>query len=204
MEDAGLRTWVDNMGNVHGRCDGLNPSEKALLIGSHLDTVIDAGLFDGPLGIISSISAMKLLNRTDRITKLRRPVEIIAFSDEEGVRFQTTFLGSAAIAGVLPVSTLDVHDKKYYVFVKFMFSSKDLTLLTNVETIFSGVSVKGALRQNSLEIDEESLLLLKYDPESVWGYIEVHIEQGPVLEATGLPVGLVEGIAGQARLKVTM
>nr|XP_027086088.1 allantoate deiminase 2-like isoform X2 [Coffea arabica] len=179
MEDVGLKTWVDKMGNVHGRTEGINPSAKALLIGSHLDTVIDAGKFDGSLGIVCALSALKVLNMTNRMGRLRRPVEIIAFSDEEGVRFQSTFLGSAAIAGVLPASALHVHDK-------------------------SGVTVQDALRENSIETTEENLLELKYDPESVWGYIEVHIEQGPVLETIGLPLGSVKGIAGQTRLKVTV
>ncbi|XP_057812029.1 allantoate deiminase 2 [Salvia miltiorrhiza] len=179
MEDAGLQTWVDQMGNVHGRHEGLNPREKALLIGSHLDTVIDAGVFDGALGIITALSALKVLKIRGMLGNLKRPVEVIAFSDEEGVRFQSTFLGSAAIAGVLPVSTLQVHDK-------------------------SGVTVQGALRMNSIDISEDNLLQLKYDPESVYGYVEVHIEQGPVLENAGLPLGLVKGIAGQTRLKVTV
>ncbi|CAI9090668.1 OLC1v1025485C1 [Oldenlandia corymbosa var. corymbosa] len=143
------------------------------------DTVIDAGKFDGSLGIISSISALKVLKMTNRLVKLRRPVEVVAFSDEEGVRFQTTFLGSAAIAGVLPVSVLQINDK-------------------------SGVTVQAALKENSIKTTEENLLQLKYDPESVWGYVEVHIEQGPVLENVGLPLGLVKGIAGQTRLKVTV
>ncbi|KAK1397551.1 hypothetical protein POM88_007414 [Heracleum sosnowskyi] len=75
MEDAGLTTWVDSMGNVHGRVGGLNPSSKALLIGSHLDTVIDAGKFDGSLGIVSSLSALKVLHVNGRLEKLRWPVE---------------------------------------------------------------------------------------------------------------------------------
>lgn len=179
MRDAGLRTWTDQMGNVHGRVDGSNPTEKALLIGSHLDTVIDAGYFDGSLGIISAISALKVLKETRQLGRLKQPVEVIAFSDEEGVRFQSTFLGSAAIAGTLPVSTLHIHDK-------------------------GGMTVQDALRENSIDITEESLLKLKYDPESVSAYIEVHIEQGPVLENLGLPLGLVKGIAGQTRLKVTV
>ncbi|KAM7500395.1 hypothetical protein LguiA_024809 [Lonicera macranthoides] len=178
MEDVGLITWVDQMGNVHGRTKG-TASGKALLIGSHLDTVIDAGIFDGSLGIVSALSALKVLNVTGRLGKLKRPVEVIAFSDEEGVRFQSTFLGSAAIAGILPVSALHIHDK-------------------------SGVTVQGALKENSIETAEENLLQLKYDPDSVWGYIEVHIEQGPVLELAGLPLGVVKGIAGQTRLKVTV
>lgn len=179
MEDAGLKTWIDLMGNVHGRVEGTSPTEKSLLIGSHLDTVIDAGEFDGSLGIICALTALKVLNRTNGMGRLKRPVEVIAFSDEEGVRFQSTFLGSAAIAGILPVSTLHINDK-------------------------SGVTVQAALRENSLGTTEESLVQLKYDPESVWGYIEVHIEQGPVLETLGLPLGLVKGIAGQTRLKVAV
>ncbi|XP_050260793.1 allantoate deiminase 2-like [Quercus robur] len=179
MEDAGLRTWVDQLGNLHGRVEGMNASAEALLIGSHLDTVVDAGIFDGSLGIISALSALKVLNVNGTMGKLRRPIEVIAFSDEEGVRFHSTFLGSAALAGVLPVTALQISDK-------------------------SGVTVQDALKENSLEITEENLLQLKYDPGSVWGYVEVHIEQGPVLEWLGFPLGVVKGIAGQTRLKVTV
>ncbi|XP_012088571.1 allantoate deiminase 1 isoform X2 [Jatropha curcas] len=177
MEDAGLMTWMDHMGNVHGRVEGSNPSAEALLIGSHLDTVVDAGIFDGSLGIISALSALKVLKSKGMLSKLKRPVEVIAFSDEEGVRFQSTFLGSAAVAGILPVTALQISDK-------------------------SGVTVQESLKEKSIGITEESLLQLKYDPRSVWGYIEVHIEQGPVLEWAGFPLGVVKGIAGQTRLKV--
>ncbi|KAK4564486.1 hypothetical protein RGQ29_006522 [Quercus rubra] len=179
MEDAGLRTWVDQLGNLRGRVEGMNASAEALLIGSHLDTVVDAGIFDGSLGIISALSALKVLNVNGTMGRLRRPIEVIAFSDEEGVRFHSTFLGSAALAGVLPVTALQISDK-------------------------SGVTVQDALKENSLEITEENLLQLKYDPGSVWGYVEVHIEQGPVLEWLGFPLGVVKGIAGQTRLKVTV
>ncbi|KAE8655605.1 putative allantoate deiminase [Hibiscus syriacus] len=218
MEDAGLRTWMDSMGNLHGRVEGMNPSAQALLIGSHmvapLDTVVDAGIFDGSLGIISAISALKALKSNGKLGELKRPV--ISFSDEEGVRFQSTFLGSAAVAGVLPLTALNTSDK-------------------------SGVTLQDVLKGNSIEITEESLLELKYDPSSVWGYIEVrspalhyfedkaisvilgystnnlaldleyfdsfmqlHIEQGPVLEWTGFPLAVVKGIAGQTRMKVTV
>ncbi|XVF46068.1 hypothetical protein PTKIN_Ptkin02bG0258200 [Pterospermum kingtungense] len=179
MEDAGLRTWVDSMGNLHGRVEAINASAQALLIGSHLDTVVDAGIFDGSLGIISAISALKVLKSNGKLGELKRPVEVIAFSDEEGVRFQSTFLGSAAVAGVLPVTALKISDK-------------------------SGVTVQDALKGNSIEIAEESLLQLKYDPASVWGYVELHIEQGPVLEWLGFPLGVVKGIAGQTRIKVSI
>ncbi|XP_077244418.1 allantoate amidohydrolase isoform X2 [Tasmannia lanceolata] len=179
MQDAGLRTWVDQMGNLRGRIEATNASAEALLIGSHLDTVIDAGKYDGSLGIICALSALKVLKISGKLEKLQRPVEVIAFSDEEGVRFQSTFLGSAAIAGILPVSALQITDK-------------------------SGVSVQDALKINSFEVTEESFLQLNYDARSVWGYIEVHIEQGPVLESLGHPLGVVEGIAGQTRLRVTV
>ncbi|KAK8504197.1 hypothetical protein V6N13_062556 [Hibiscus sabdariffa] len=179
MEDAGLRTWVDSMGNLHGRVEGMNTSAQALLIGSHMDTVVDAGIFDGSLGIISAISALKVLESNGKLGELKRPVEVIAFSDEEGVRFQSTFLGSAAVAGVLPVTALNISDK-------------------------SGVTVQDVLMGNAIEITEESLLEMKYDPASVWGYVELHIEQGPVLEWIGFPLAVVKGIAGQTRLKVTV
>ncbi|GAU43176.1 hypothetical protein TSUD_301420, partial [Trifolium subterraneum] len=179
MEDAGLRTWVDQMGNVHGRVEGANANTEALLIGSHMDTVIDAGKFDGALGIVSAISALKVMHVNGKLQNLRRPVEVIAFCDEEGVRFQTTFLGSGAIAGILSATTLEIPDKK-------------------------NVTIKDVLKENSIEATEESLLKLKYDPKSVWGYVELHIEQGPVLEQVGFPLGVVKGIAGQTRLKVTV
>ncbi|KAL3696793.1 hypothetical protein R1sor_010869 [Riccia sorocarpa] len=179
MADAGLFTWIDDMGNVHGRFDGMNSSAPALLIGSHMDTVIDAGRYDGALGIISAIAAVKALQRSGKLRDYPRPIEIIAFSDEEGVRFQTTFLGSGAVAGTLSPHLLQVKDKR-------------------------GTTVQQALEKLSFPGTVESLNNLKYEPESVWGYVEVHIEQGPVLEAKGLPLGVVDAIAGQTRLRVSM
>ncbi|XP_056159926.1 allantoate deiminase 2 isoform X3 [Syzygium oleosum] len=143
------------------------------------DTVVDAGIFDGSLGVVSAISALKVLKARGKLGNLLQPVEVIAFSDEEGIRFQSTFLGSAAVAGILPASALHFSDK-------------------------SGVTVQEALKENSIHTSEENLYNLKYDRDSVWGYVEVHIEQGPVLEWRGLPLGVVKGIAGQTRLKVTV
>ncbi|KAL6603683.1 hypothetical protein ACP70R_044044 [Stipagrostis hirtigluma subsp. patula] len=177
MKDAGLTTWVDQMGNIHGRFEPANSTKKALLFGSHMDTVIDAGKYDGSLGIICAISALKVLKVTGKLERLTRPVEVIAFSDEEGVRFQTTFLGSAAVAGTLPESILRVSDK-------------------------SGTTVQDVLKLNSFEATAAALGQVRYNPESVGSYIEVHIEQGPVLEALRYPLGVVKGIAGQTRLKV--
>ncbi|KAK6916975.1 Peptidase M20 [Dillenia turbinata] len=177
MEDAGLKTWVDQMGNVHGRTEGNNASSEALLLGSHLDTVIDAGIFDGSLGIVSALSAVKVLHINGKLGELVRPVEVIAFSDEEGVRFQSTFLGSAAVAGILPNSALQIMDKR-------------------------GLTLQDVLKEKMVETGADGLLQLKYDSASVWGYVEVHIEQGPVLESIGFPLAVVKGIAGQTRLKV--
>ncbi|KAJ7513463.1 hypothetical protein O6H91_23G000700 [Diphasiastrum complanatum] len=179
MIDAGLNTWIDEIGNIHGRTDGSNSSAPALLIGSHLDTVIGAGKYDGALGIVTAIAAVKSLNKKGKLFRFPRPIEIIAFSDEEGIRFQSTFLGSAAIAGTLSTQLLSVRDK-------------------------SGTTLRDSLHQASLKGSEESLLHLKYDKFAVWGYIEVHIEQGPVLEFKKIPLGVVEAIAGQTRLKVTL
>ncbi|PRQ30885.1 putative allantoate deiminase [Rosa chinensis] len=175
MEDARLQTWVDYLRNVHGRVESRNASAEALLLGSHLDTFVDAGIFDGSLGIISVLSALKVLSINGKLGELKRTIEVIAFSDEEGVRFQSTFIGSAAIAGILPVSALQITDK-------------------------SGVTIQDALKKNSIEVTEERLRQLRYDPKLVG----IHIEQGPVLEWVGFPLRIVEGIAGQTRLKVTM
>ncbi|KAK3131031.1 hypothetical protein QOZ80_6BG0501150 [Eleusine coracana subsp. coracana] len=177
MKDAGLTTWVDQMGNIHGRFEPVNSTKEALLFGSHMDTVIDAGMYDGSLGIISAISALKVLKATGKLQRLTRPVEVIAFSDEEGVRFQTTFLGSAAVAGTLPESILQVSDK-------------------------SGTTVQDVLKLNSFEATAAAISQARYSPESVGSYVEVHMEQGPVLEALRYPLGVVKGIAGQTRLKV--
>ncbi|KAA8538846.1 hypothetical protein F0562_025538 [Nyssa sinensis] len=165
IEDSSLITWVDQMGNVHGRVEGMNASVRALLIGSHLDTVIEVKIFDGSLGFISALFALKVLNITRRLGKPSRLVKVIAFRDEEGVKFQSTFLGNATIAGILLVSTLQICDK-------------------------SGVTVQDLLKENSIDITEENIFQLKYNLESVWGYVEVHIEQGPILESIGLPLGM--------------
>ncbi|CAL5049153.1 unnamed protein product [Urochloa decumbens] len=177
MKDAGLTTWVDQMGNIHGRFEPANSTKEALLMGSHMDTVIDAGMYDGSLGIICAISALKVLKVTGKLQRLTRPVEVIAFSDEEGVRFQTTFLGSAAVAGTLPESILQVSDK-------------------------SGTTVQDVLKTNSFEATAAAISQARYNPESVGSYVEIHMEQGPVLEALRYPLGVVKGIAGQTRLKV--
>lgn len=179
MEDAGMTTWVDNIGNFHGRVAGNNPSAPALLLGSHYDTVIDAGMYDGAFGIIAAIAAVKALHVGGHLETFPRPIEIIAFSDEEGVRFQSTYLGSAAIAGKFSEHLLSVVDK-------------------------SGTTLEAALKTTAFPGTAESISNIKYDANSVWGYVEVHIEQGPVLEKQGISVGIVGAIAGQTRLSVNL
>eukprot|EP00249_Psilotum_nudum_P021140 c27989_g1_i2 orf=778-2229(+) len=177
MRDAGLTTWVDHIGNVHGRVQGGNGSAPAILLGSHLDTVIDAGMYDGALGIISAIAAVKALRVSNKLNNFPRPIEVIAFSDEEGVRFQSTFLGSMALSGSFPMHLLQATDQ-------------------------SGITLQAALQGCSFDGTEDSLTQIKYNSDSIWGYVEVHIEQGPVLERQGIPLGVVVAIAGQTRLSV--
>jgi allantoate deiminase len=142
-----------------------------------LDTVIDAGRYDGALGIVAAIAAVKALKLEGKLKQFPRPIEIIAFSDEEGIRFHTTFLGSSAIAGTFQPRHLKNVDAR-------------------------GISIGAALRAASHPGTMESVSSQKYEPSSVWGYVELHIEQGPVLESHGLPLGVVEAIAGQTRLTV--
>jgi allantoate deiminase len=170
MIEAGMTVRIDNLNNIIGRYEGSKPDAPVLLIGSHLDTVIDGGKYDGMLGVISGIEIIRVLYEND--TRLENPLEIIGFCDEEGVRFHSTFLGSKAIAGTFSEESLQLKDEK-------------------------GISLAGALQQ--LGIAPHNYQLAALDPKKVLGYLELHIEQGPVLEAEGLPCGGVSGIAGASR-----
>ena len=181
MDDAGLRTWLDSVGNLHGRLESEeSKEEKILLLGSHIDTVVDGGAYDGTLGIVAAITAVKNLKMKLEAEEktLKRSVEVIAFSDEEGLRFKSTFLGSRAVSGsFLKHGYLDARDSKGY------------TLSSVLETV--GLS-------NSVE----DIANIAMKPEEVLGYVEVHIEQGPVLQSLNQPVGVVSAISGQTRLYV--
>ena len=181
MDDAGLRTWLDSVGNLHGRLESEeSKEEKVLLLGSHIDTVVDGGAYDGTLGIVAAITAVKNLKMKLEAEEktLKRSVEVIAFSDEEGLRFKSTFLGSRAVSGsFLKHGYLDARDSKGY------------TLSSVLETV--GLS-------NSVE----DIANIAMKPEEVLGYVEVHIEQGPVLQSLNQPVGVVSAISGQTRLYV--
>ena len=174
MREAGMQTRVDAIGNFIGRYDGVKPDAKIFLLGSHLDTVRNAGKFDGPLGVILAIACVEHLYRK----KIRLPfaIEVIGFSDEEGVRYQTAYLGSKVLAGC--------------------FDRKDLA-----GKDADGISLQDAIKK--FGGDAAKLKSARLNPKDLLGYIETHIEQGPVLEEKNLAVGIVSAIAGQTRAGVS-
>jgi allantoate deiminase len=171
MRDAGLEVRIDAVGNLRGRVEGSRPTAPALLLGSHLDSVRDAGRYDGPLGILVAIEAADRLRNGPQ--RLPFPVEVIAFADEEGLRFQTTYLGSCALAGSFDPAFLELVD------------ANGVTLRQAMEA-FGGKP--DALAATAL-LTGEAL-----------AYLEVHIEQGPYLESVEAPVGVVTAISGQSRI----
>ena len=167
MQQAGLRPWQDEAGNICGSLQGNNTSAGTLLVGSHLDTVPDAGKYDGILGVLLPITALRLLREQDEHFPFA--IDLIGFADEEGSRFGTTLLGSRAAAGSWHAD---------------WFALKDA----------AGISLKDALVDFGCDADAISSASRAAD--KLVGYLEIHIEQGPVLEAAGLPVGVVTSIAG--------
>ena len=173
MGEAGMEAGIDAVGNVVGRYEGTRPGLPALLVGSHIDTVRDAGRYDGNLGVLAAIEAVARLHAGGE--RLPFAVEVVAFGDEEGARFPVALTGSRAVAGVLDPASLDAEDN-------------------------AGVSVREAL----LRFGGDPLAIpgLARARDRVLGYVELHIEQGPVLEAEGLPIGIVTAIAGASRFTV--
>lgn len=173
MREAGMQTRVDAIGNLIGHYAGEKPDAKILLLGSHLDTVRNAGKFDGPLGVILAIACVEELHRQQ--IRLPFAIEVIGFADEEGVRYQTAYLGSKVLAGCFDASDLKLKDA-------------------------NGVAMAEAIRK--FEGDPMKLRSSRLDPKKLLGYVEAHIEQGPVLEKKNLAVGIVTAIAGQSRFKI--
>jgi allantoate deiminase len=171
MRAAGMTAERDEIGNLIGRYEGRG--EKTLILGSHLDTVRDAGKYDGPLGVMVALACVQRLH--DRGERLPFSVEVVAFADEEGLRFGTTFLGSSAYAGTFDESRLGLEDR-------------------------DGVTLARAIR--AFGGDPDALERGGRGSADLLGYCEVHIEQGPVLEREGLPVGVVTAINGQSRARV--
>jgi allantoate deiminase len=171
MKSLGMTVSVDEVGNLRGFYPGASPGAPRILMGSHLDTVPNAGAFDGILGVVLAAALV------DSLEGLKLPfgIEVVGFSEEEGVRFGVPFIGSRALVGRVDEELLGRKDGQ-------------------------GVSVRKAIQDFGLNPNEISRAALRDD---VLGYIEFHIEQGPVLENLGRPLGVVEAIVGQNRLEFT-
>jgi allantoate deiminase len=175
MRSAGMHAHLDAIGNVCGRYEGERPVLPCLMLGSHYDTVRDAGRWDGPLGLITAISCVADLHKRGR--RLPFAIEVVGFADEEGVRFASTLLGSRAVAGTFDASVLNARDN-------------------------TGLAMRDALVQFGL--DPEHIGAAARIRRELHGYIELHIEQGPVLETEQLPVGVVTAISGATRLAASL
>jgi len=171
MKSLGMTLSVDAVGNLRGFYPGASPGAPRILVGSHLDTVPNAGAFDGILGVVLAAALV------DSLEGLKLPfgIEVVGFSEEEGVRFGVPFIGSRALVGRVDEELLGRKDEH-------------------------GISVRKAIQDFGLNPNEISKAALRDD---VLGYIEFHIEQGPVLENLGRPLGVVEAIVGQNRLEFT-
>jgi allantoate deiminase len=175
MQDAGLAARIDALGSVAGRWDGQHPEQPALLVGSHIDTVVNAGRFDGTLGVVLGIVAIEAL-RAEGFTP-SCPIEVLAFGDEENARFPTNLSTAHALAGCYDPSWLDGRDAE-------------------------GVSLREALA--AFGGDPGGIDALARRPGSVRGYLEVHIEQGPLLEAENKSLGVVTAINGISRARMVV
>jgi allantoate deiminase len=173
MRDAGMSVRLDPLASVVGRYEGRDGAAKTLLIGSHIDSVRNAGRFDGPLGVVIAIEVVKAAFRAGK----RYPfaIEVVAFGDEEGVRFATTLGGSRALAGTFDEKALDELDE-------------------------NTISRREAL--TAFGCDPSRAAAETRSPDRTLGYVEVHIEQGPVLEKEDLPLGVVTTIDGVTRATV--
>lgn len=175
MREAGMQAGFDAAGNVVGRYDGTMPGTPALMLGSHLDSVRDGGRFDGPLGVVAGLAVVERLARAKR--RLPFPIEVIGFADEEGARFGGAVLGSAAVAGNAPANWRERRDA-------------------------NGVAAEAAVRDYGVDPDGIEAASRRTDPP--FAYLELHIEQGPALDATNTPLGCVTGIAGATRARITV
>ncbi len=174
MRHAGMVVREDNLGTLIGRYEGLHPGARTLMIGSHLDTVIDAGRYDGTLGVLLGLAAVEALAQQGR--RMPYAIEVVAFADEEGLRFHLPYLGSKAVAGVLTPQDMLHAD-------------------ANGVTIAQAITAYGG---NPVAVPDDARR-----PEDLLGYLEVHIEQGPLLESLGLPIGIVSAISGMFRAQIT-
>ena len=174
MRAAGMKVRRDNIGNLIGRYEADHSEAKTLLLGSHIDSVRDAGKYDGPLGVLIALAAVEQLHA--RRARLPFAIEVIAFADEEGLRFGSSYLCSKAVAGTFEPAMLQLTDA-------------------------DGITVAEAIR--AFGGDPDALDQAVYAPDDLLGYCEVHIEQGPLLESLDLPVGIVTAIQNQDRSAIS-
>jgi OHCU decarboxylase len=170
MREAGMQVTLDAIGNVVGRYASDRADAPTLMTGSHYDTVRNGGKYDGRLGILLPIVVVRYLHEHGEC--LPFDLEVIGFAEEEGVRFRSTFLGSSAVAGHFDTAVLEKTDA-------------------------DGISLRTALQEAGFDVN--AIASIARDPARLLGYVEVHIEQGPVLLERGLPVGIVTSIAGSSR-----
>ena len=175
MIEAGMTTWQDSVGNIWGRYTSAVPNAPRLIIGSHLDTVPNGGKYDGMLGVVAPVTLMAMFSGEGRQFPFH--IDIVGFCDEEGTRFGTTLLGSRALTGKWQDEWRRLKDE-------------------------DGISLEDAMKHFGLDFDAiNSATIAQTD---LLGYLELHIEQGPVLEQENLPVGVVNAIAGAKRFSLTV
>jgi len=172
LEELGLAVRYDDLGNIYGRYSGEEPDLPPLLLGSHLDTVYMGGKFDGTLGVIAGLEVLHRLRQAG--VKTRYPIELVAFSNEEGVRFQPAMLSSGVVAGAFSQ--------------EYAYSRQDASGKTFGDEL-ERIGYKGSI---------------EHRPGQLHSYLELHIEQGTVLEEQNLPLGVVEAIQGQIWLQVNV
>lgn len=167
MKDAGMSTRIDNFGNLIGRLEGKNPNLPVLMMGSHLDSQPYGGRFDGVAGVLCAIEVVRTLHENGIIPE--RSIEVISFADEEGWRFNKGLFGSRGILGKLEEGELQRKDQ-------------------------DGITREQALKDFGCDITKfkES----EYQPGSIFCFLELHIEQGPILDVAQKPIGVVSGISG--------
>ncbi|MDE2269171.1 MAG: 2-oxo-4-hydroxy-4-carboxy-5-ureidoimidazoline decarboxylase [Betaproteobacteria bacterium] len=176
MRECGFDTVnIDAIGNVVGVYPGSNPAAPRLLTGSHYDTVRNAGKYDGRIGHFIPMACVRAMHRAGR--RLPFGLEVVAFAEEEGQRYKATFLGSGALTGAFKAAWLDQQDR-------------------------DGISMRDAMRHAGLPADLPAIAALRRNPARYLGFVEVHIEQGPVLNALDLPLGIVTSINASVRCVV--
>ncbi|MFT9596292.1 M20 family metallo-hydrolase [Mesobacillus sp.] len=175
MEEAGLTARIDHFGNLIGRLEGENPEAPILMLGSHIDSQPYGGRFDGVIGVLGALEAAQTMKENNIVSRM--PIEVVAFSDEEGCRFNKGLFGVRGILGKLEEGELERTDK-------------------------DGITRRQALIE--FGCDPDKLKESEYPEGSIAAFLEMHIEQGPVLEKNNLPVGIVTGISGPLWLTVEL